>query len=296
MTMSIRDLQEGIEDALFVHLPQCGHFGARQLDRALQYAIFPGGKRLRPTFSLLGARVFGGDLKLALPAACAVEFIHTSSLIFDDLPCMDDAERRRGLPVLHRVYGEDVALLAGIALLNQAYALFGRQPLLLEEAVLCIGVKGMIGGQALDVAMQGAEKKLSEEHQQNLRDRNRKTSAMMRLALTSGALACGFSHDEVAPLGRAGEFLGEAFQICDDLVDGHRCSGETGKPTGQDGRHRRLSYGMLEEQACLAQVTDLIEQARQSLENAYERAQIAELMMSVDALFAKLKPAMETSH
>jgi geranylgeranyl diphosphate synthase type II len=144
-------------------------------------------------------------------AACAVELVHASSLIIDDLPCMDDADLRRGRPALHRVYGEEVALLAGIALLNQAYALFSENPELIREAVECIGVDGMIGGQAIDLCAGPSEASLAA--------RDRKTSALMRLALTAGALAAGASRQDVAPLAAAGQQLGQAYQICDDLLD-----------------------------------------------------------------------------
>ncbi len=281
------DLQElpgAIESALAALLPQSGHKGARQLDDALHYAVFPGGKRLRPMLCLLGARFFGHETEAALPAACAVEFIHTSSLIFDDLPCMDDAQVRRGRPVLHLVYGEDAALLAGIALLNQAYALFGRTPNLIREATECIGVQGMIGGQALDLSLEPGD-------EDSLLARNRKTSAMMRLALTAGALGCGASPEEVAPLASAGQYLGDAYQIGDDLLDARRTSTHTGKTAGQDRRHNRPSHLRLDEAACHRQLHDLIQQTHKTLEGAYEPARVAELMDFVDSIFASLTAA-----
>ena len=281
MSQAIEDLQLLVESALLAHLPQCRHPGARQLDDALHYSVFPGGKRLRPILSILGARIFTPDPRPAFGAACAVEFIHTASLIFDDLPAMDDARMRRGLPCIHKVYGEEVAMLTAIALLNQSYALFGRVPALIAEATECIGTNGMIGGQALDLTRDNSDEEALLQHSQNLVERNRKTSAMMRLALTAGALACGVPPEEVEPLGRAGQWLGEAYQIGDDLLD---LRTTTGKTAGQDQRHKRPSSGLLDEKACLHQLQDLVHDARTTLRTAYgERA--AAVLQGVDRIF-----------
>src|SRR5580698_10596673 len=133
MQQAIQELQPVIESALLNYLPQCRTLAAQTLDDAIRYSVFPGGKRLRPVLALMGAGIFSDDLRSALGAACAVEFILSSSLIFDDLPCMDDAALRRGIPVVHKVFGEEVAMLAGIALLNQSYAIFGKVPALIAE-------------------------------------------------------------------------------------------------------------------------------------------------------------------
>jgi geranylgeranyl diphosphate synthase type II len=286
MLKPVADIQRVIEAALLSHLPQCRHPGAKGLDNALHYAVFPGGKRIRPILSILGAKVFGADPRLALPAACGVEFTHTSSLIFDDLPCMDDAQIRRGIPVLHRVFGEEVALLAGIALLNQSYAIFGQTPELIAEATRCIGVDGMVAGQALDLLSQDGDGEPLDEWQKKLAERNRKTSAMMRLALTAGALACGTEPAEVAPLGAAGQSIGEAYQIADDLVDARKSRNCADKTPGQNGRHRRLTHGTTGQQASLDQINGLIEHARHSLHEAYGPSRVAELMACVDPIFA----------
>ena len=281
MGEATEDLQQLVESALLAHLPQCRHPGARQLDDALRYSVFPGGKRLRPILAILGARIFKPDLRPAFGAACAVEFIHTASLIFDDLPAMDDAEMRRGIPCVHKIYGEEVAMLSAIALLNQSYALFGKVPALIAEATGCIGTSGMIGGQALDLTRHTGDDEALLARSQNLVERNRKTSAMMRLALTAGALACGVSAEEVEPLGRAGQWLGEAYQIGDDLLDLHPA---TGKTAGQDQRHHRPSSGRLDEKACLQQLQDLVHKACTTLTTAYgDRS--AEVLAGVDKIF-----------
>lgn len=291
MQQAIQELQQVIEAALLAYLPQSRHPGAKSLDQAIHYAMFPGGKRLRPILALMGARIFNDDPREAMGAACAVEYIHCSSLIFDDLPCMDDAAIRRGIPCVHKVYGEEVAWLAGIALLNQSYALFGKVPALIAEATYCIGTEGMIGGQALDLAPHDGNEEALLERSQNLVERNKKTSAMMRLSLTAGALALGIPPAEVAPLGEAGQALGEAYQIGDDLLDIRA----TSKPAGQDLRHHRPSAGLLDEKAQFDQVTSLVEGARASLRSAYgERS--AALLMAIDAIFkAQLAEASHVS-
>jgi geranylgeranyl diphosphate synthase type II len=282
------NFHQTIESALEIHLPQCRRPAAKPLDDAVRYAIFPGGKRIRPMLSLLGARVFARDVRDALPAACAVEFIHTSSLVFDDLPCMDDAQIRRGKCVVHRVFGEEIALLAALALLNQSYAILGETRALIVEGAACIGVDGMIGGQALDLSSSGPDGAPPLERDKRLSERNRKTSAMMRLAFTAGALACGVHAKDVEVLGKAGQCLGEAFQIGDDLLDARRSSHHTGKNAGQDQRHNRPNHGGLDECAVLARLQAMVADTRTGLTAAYGAERIAELMMFVDAMFAKL--------
>jgi geranylgeranyl diphosphate synthase, type II len=226
-----------IESGLEELLPCSNVCAAGRLNSAMRSAVFPGGKRMRPVLALMGARVVDGNIDRALPAACAVEFLHAASLIVDDLPAMDDADVRRGRPALHLAFGEDIALLTGLALLNQAYAIFGREPALIREATACIGVDGMIGGQAVDLDIRAAG-----GTPEKFDSRNRKTTALMRLALTAGAIACGAGEREIGALARCGECLGEAYQIYDDLVDQlGRCE-ETGKTANQDLRHQRPSH------------------------------------------------------
>jgi geranylgeranyl diphosphate synthase type II len=294
MQQAIKELQTLIESALQTHLPQVRHPGAKTLDEAIQY-VFPGGKRLRPVLTLMGARIFAEDIRPALPAACAVEFIHTASLIFDDLPCMDDAELRRGLPVIHKVYGEEVAQLVGIALLNQSYAIFGKVPALIAEACFCIGTEGMIGGQALDLVRTDATERALYERQDYLLERNRKTSAMMRLALTAGALSLGVPQPETEALGNAGQWLGEAYQIGDDILDIRRSSDATGKTSGQDKRHHRPSHTSQQEKAAVTQLVTLVADARATLQAAYgDRATY--LLAAIDLIFnAQIAEATQAS-
>jgi geranylgeranyl pyrophosphate synthase len=228
-------LEAGLNEWLPVsRQPQAG-----QLNEALRYAVFPGGKRWRPFLTLIGAGLAGGCPKKALPAACAVEFLHTSSIILDDLPAMDDAGLRRGRAALHLVFGESVALLAALALLNESYSLLARSAgaggaaTLLNEATQCVGADGMIGGQVVDLALRG-----EANGAEALASRKLKTTALMRLTMTAGARACGAAEDEAAALASFGECLGTAYQICDDLLDELAESESVGKTVRQDARHR----------------------------------------------------------
>jgi len=234
----LSDHHELVESGLNQWLPTGRLLAGGRLNEAIRYAIFPGGKRLRPLLALLGAEVAGRSAREAVPAACATEFLHASSLIFDDLPAMDDANLRRGRAALHLRFGEDVALLSALALLNQAYSLFGCSAPLLREAVESIGVDGMIGGQAADLEIRSA----GAGSQRGRESRNRKTTALMRLTLTSGALACHARACDIAALARCGECLGEAYQTYDDLLDEFGGCEQTGKPARQDARHCRASH------------------------------------------------------
>ena len=233
--------REAVEAALRRSLPESRLARAGSLNEALEYAVFPGGKRLRPALALLAARLAGADAAQGLAVACAVEFLHTSSLILDDLPSMDDADVRRGRPALHLVYGEGVAVLAAVALLNQSYALLseaacGDGSALLRAAARCVGSDGMVGGQVVDLVTRAAA-----ADEEALASRDLKTVALMRLMMTAGALACGAGVEETSTLADFGECFGRAYQVCDDVRDDACASEATGKPARQDARHRRAS-------------------------------------------------------
>ena len=236
-----------IEDELGKVLPLSFHMNVGRLNEALHYAVFPGGKRMRPMLTIIGARAAGASARRALPAACAIELLHTSSLILDDLPGMDDATLRRGRTALHLVFGEGIALLTALALLNQSYALLARAASdggaydaierVIAEATRCIGADGMIGGQATDIDTRAAT-----NSRDALTTRNLKTTALMRLTMTAGAIAASASESDVSALAQFGECLGIAYQIYDDLLDELGSSTETGKTVGQDARHFRPSF------------------------------------------------------
>jgi len=218
-----------IENNLREHLPLAPPHIETQFNEAVEYALFSGGKRLRPVLTLLGAELFGGKAEVILPAAAAVEFIHTSSLIFDDLPCMDNAPQRRGKSSLHEKFGEGLAILVAIGFLNASYGLvFVNHNGLPERAmqahaeiVECIGASGMIGGQSVDLALaKGANSgEYTAEDYDSESVRNLKTSALMRLALRLGAILAGANYLELAQLSRFAGMLGDAYQLSDDLID-----------------------------------------------------------------------------
>ncbi len=242
----IAERRSEVETALANELPVSSLPQARRLNEALEYAIFPGGKRLRPMLALLGAELAGTRREQSLLIACAVEFLHGSSLIFDDLPSMDDAALRRNRRALHLVFGEGVAVLTAVALLNAAYALLARAArscekphaveTLIKEAARCVGADGMVGGQMIDL-----ELPCDCRSDETLASRDLKTVALMRLMMSAGALACGAEREDAHALALFGECYGRAYQVCDDLLDELGESALTGKPARQDARHLRPS-------------------------------------------------------
>jgi geranylgeranyl pyrophosphate synthase len=227
-----------VEAALRENLPVTSLPGAQTLNEALEYAVFPGGKRLRPFLTLLAADLARAPRHVSLPIACATEFLHCSSLILDDLPAMDDALIRRHRETLHLVFGEGMAVLAAIALLNHSYALFAQAggASLVAEASSCIGTNGMIGGQAIDLQ---AQRGTGDANILSARDL--KTVGLMRLMMTAGAIACGAGEHYIRALAEFGECYGEAYQLRDDLIDGADCDSATGKTLNQDARHLRVT-------------------------------------------------------
>lgn len=236
-----------IEEALFEHLPRSRQVGTERYNEALHYAVFPGGKRWRPMLTLLGGMIVGTAPQHLLPAACAIEYLHTSSMIIDDLPAMDDADLRRGKPSLHLAFDESTALLVSLGLMNQSYALLalscqktGHSEVagqLLAQATALIGSDGMIGGQVVDLELRNDC--LGRE---TLESRNLKTTALTRLMMTAGPIAAKAHENEIATLAKFGEALGMAYQICDDLLDEIGEYRAIGKPLKQDERHRRPSF------------------------------------------------------
>ncbi|HEX8639269.1 MAG TPA: polyprenyl synthetase family protein [Pyrinomonadaceae bacterium] len=214
-----------IESALHEHLPLAPPKIETRFNEAVEYALFSGGKRLRPVLTLLGAELFGGRVEMMLPAACAVEFIHTSSLVFDDLPGMDNAAERRGVTSLHEKFGEGLAILVAIGFLNASYGLiFVNHANLPERAITahaeiveCVGASGMLGGQSIDLALAKGAGDVAGYENESIR--NLKTSALMRLCLRVGAILAGASYIELASLSRFAGLLGDAYQLSDDLID-----------------------------------------------------------------------------
>ncbi|MGI8566282.1 MAG: polyprenyl synthetase family protein [Pyrinomonadaceae bacterium] len=208
-----------IERALTDYLPIAPTSTDTNFNDALRYALFPGGKRLRPILTLIGAELVGGRSRDVMAAAAAVEYVHTSSLIFDDLPCMDDATERRGLEALHLRYGESLAVLVALALLNASYGLVfmnnrDQQQCIdaHRELVACVGTNGMVMGQTVDLSDTTGRDEFDAI-------RNLKTSALMRLSLRLGAILSGADAGQLAALSQFAELIGQAYQLSDDMID-----------------------------------------------------------------------------
>ena len=215
---------------------------------AMRYSVSVGGKRIRPVLLLESCRLCGGDPEDALPFACALEMIHTYSLIHDDLPCMDDDDLRRGQPSCHKKFGEATALLAGDALLTHAFAVCANSKAAKEnpERAVCAisllsqraGAAGMIGGQEIDLASEG--KQISLETLQTMDAK--KTGALIKAACEIGAVLAGGNDRQIAALSAYAEHLGQAFQIVDDILDVEGDTALLGKPVGSDLQSNKSTY------------------------------------------------------
>lgn len=241
----LEDRRLMVEKALEVALPQQDGPASRVVE-AMRYSLFAGGKRLRPILCLAASEAVGGDIQSAMPAGCALEMIHTYSLIHDDLPAMDDDDLRRGKPTNHKVFGEAIAILAGDGLLTEAFVLLSDyHSLLPERAVQVIGViaeaasyRGMVGGQVVDMLSQNKLADLETVQQMH----SRKTAALIAAATESGALAGKGSEAQVAALARYGRAVGLAFQIADDILDIEGDTELLGKTTGADEARGKVTY------------------------------------------------------
>jgi geranylgeranyl diphosphate synthase, type II len=290
-----------VEAALRAHLPVSRLPAARRLNEALRYALFPGGKRLRPALSLLASRLVGLPRAEALAIACALEFLHSSSLIIDDLPGMDDAYLRRNRRTLHLVFGEGTAMLAALALLNQSYALLaeaarscavaGAVETLVSETARVVGAEGMIGGQAIDLELRAGCTDAAA-----LEGRDLKTVALMRLMMTAGALACGAGKEEIRALVEFGECFGRAYQVCDDLLDETHDSYLSGKTVGQDERHGRASaVKALGTQGARRMARELIERGTRAFHARFDQSIEAELLTDAAYYLINRLPEGEAS-
>ncbi len=219
------------------------------LHRAMRYSIFAGGKRMRPVLCLAAAEACGGVRTAALPAACAVECVHTYSLIHDDLPCMDDDDMRRGRPTSHKVFGEGIAVLAGDALLTAAFEILGRttapkrHPIseFFAELSRAAGSRFLVGGQVADLE---GEKKSSSLADLRFIHRG-KTAAMIVASLKLGAMSANAQPAQLRALETFGESLGLAFQVVDDILDITQSSEKLGKSAGKDAASGKTTYPAL---------------------------------------------------
>jgi geranylgeranyl diphosphate synthase type II len=216
------------------------------IHQAMRYSVFAGGKRIRPILCLESARIFAPDITPALHPACAIEMIHTYSLIHDDLPALDNDDLRRGKPTCHKKFGEASAILAGDALLTLAFETIGATPVtpaqcvaMVKEVASAAGtVNGMVGGQVADLE---AERQRVEPETLEYIHRS-KTAALIRASVTAGALCAGAPAEDVARLRRFGESIGWAFQVTDDILDVEESSAALGKTAGKDIAQQKATY------------------------------------------------------
>jgi len=216
------------------------------IHQAMRYSVFAGGKRLRPILCLESARIFSADVTPALHPACAIEFIHTYSLIHDDLPALDNDDLRRGKPTCHKKFGEATAILAGDGLLTLAFETIGSAPInaarraaILSEVASAAGtVDGMVGGQVAD--LEAESKRVTPQMLEYIH--RSKTAALIRASVTSGALSVGAAEEDVSRLRRFGETIGWAFQVTDDILDVEESSAALGKTAGKDIAQQKATY------------------------------------------------------
>jgi len=223
----------------------------QNLHRAMRYSLLAGGKRLRPVLVLMAGEALGADTDDLMPSACAMEMIHTYSLIHDDLPAMDNDDLRRGLPTCHKAFGEAVAILAGDALLTRAFEVLAseapagdldRQIRVIKEVSAAAGtVDALIGGQTADIENEGrqvSDSTLDYIHRS-------KTGAMIRASVTIGGIIAGANSDQIDTLRSYGEKIGLAFQVADDILDVTSTSEQLGKTPGKDMAARKATYPAL---------------------------------------------------
>ena len=241
---------EEIEKLLMSYLPQEEGF-AKTMAQAMNYSVMAGGKRLRPMLVLETLRMFGGEEKLAYPFMASMEMIHTHSLVHDDLPAIDNDDYRRGRLTTHKVYGEAMGVLSGVALLNYAYEVMltafdiADMP---EKQVRVIqamkvmshktGLYGMLGGQSVDVENDG--KPMSRQMLDYIYEN--KTSALIEASMMTGAILGGASAEEIAAVEKAAKNVGLAFQIQDDILDVTSTKEELGKPIHSDEKNNKTTY------------------------------------------------------
>jgi geranylgeranyl diphosphate synthase type II len=214
----------------------------------MRYSLLAGGKRLRPILCLAACELMGGEAAQAMPTACALEMIHTMSLIHDDLPAMDNDDYRRGKLTNHKVYGEDVAILAGDALLTYAFEYIARQTQavpatqvlrVVADLARAVGAAGLVGGQIVDLASEG-DPNVTVDTLNYIH--THKTGALLEVSVTSGAVLAGASEDQIATLSGYARRIGLAFQIVDDVLDITATSEELGKSAGKDLQAEKATY------------------------------------------------------
>lgn len=268
----MNDYTKIIEKELLSYLPKDYKY-EENLISSMKYSLTAGGKRIRPLLVIEFAKLCGGTIESAMPFACAVEMIHTYSLIHDDLPCMDNDDMRRGKPTNHRVYGEDIALLSGDALLTLAF-----QTILSEKAISlngfekcskagrvlaeCAGAVGMVGGQTIDLE---SENKQVTDDLLKIMD-SKKTGALITASCQLGCISAGADKEKLSAAAEYAENIGLAFQIVDDILDVTSDTETLGKPVGSDMQNKKSTYvSLLGLEECRRISKELTDKAIKSL-------------------------------
>lgn len=241
----LKSRQKQVDRALEQFLPKA-NVKPPTIHKAMRYSVFAGGKRLRPILCLAATEACGGKINRALPLACAIECIHTYSLVHDDLPSMDNDDFRRGRPTCHKVFGEGIAVLAGDALLTIAFEIVSRakasrrydMSTLLREIAVAAGSQKLIAGQVADLEAEGRRSnrgKLRYIHEN-------KTAAILATSVRLGAMSANADRDRLNAITRFGRALGLAFQIIDDILDVTQTSEKLGKSAGKDIAAQKATY------------------------------------------------------
>ncbi|WP_193210569.1 polyprenyl synthetase family protein [Luteolibacter marinus] len=266
-----------VDAALDAFLPQAKEKPAT-IHKAMRYSIFAGGKRLRPILCLAAAEACGGDPESAMPPACAVEILHTYSLVHDDLPCMDDDDLRRGRPTCHKVYGEGMAVLTGDALLTEAFLIVAQTPAAkrypaasyVMELALTGGSTKLIGGQVMD--LEGEGKKLTKA--QLVKIHESKTAALLTTSIRLGAMSANATDKQLEALSVFGRALGLAFQVIDDILDVTASTEVLGKTAGKDLAVEKATYpAILGLEKSRKEAAKLTQQAMDALQPFGKKAQ-----------------------
>jgi geranylgeranyl diphosphate synthase type II len=268
-----------IDEALDGYLPGEDHYPS-DIFKAVRYSLFAGGKRIRPILCLAAAEAVGGEIDQILPVACALELIHTYSLIHDDLPAMDDDDYRRGRLTNHKVFGEGIAILAGDALLTEAFRLMSEREWMknispavlmnvIREIAVAAGCFGMVGGQVVDLQSEGQT--VDADTLQYIH--THKTGAMVIVSVRAGALLSGAGEADIEALSLYGRHIGLAFQIADDIlnIEGDRIL--MGKGTGSDSERGKVTYpALMGLDASRSKAQELVEAAQTAIRRFDDRA------------------------
>lgn len=244
----MNDMIKKIESELISYLPKENEY-IKTLVASMNYSLTAGGKRIRPMLAIEFARLCGGSEEAVMPFACAVEMIHTYSLIHDDLPCMDNDDLRRGKPTNHKIFGEAAAVLGGNGLLTLAFetvlsekavSLNGYEKCVKAGRLLadCSGVNGMLGGQIIDIESEG--KKVSADHLRMMDDK--KTGALIKASCLLGCISAGANEEKIKAAGIYAENIGITFQIVDDILDVISDTATLGKTVGSDEQNSKSTY------------------------------------------------------